>query len=42
MNDLNLCSLTQSMKKECADFFEAILGAIYTHLNQYDINYVIN
>lgn len=38
MNDLNLCPLNQPVKKDCADFFEAILGAIYTHLNQYDIN----
>lgn len=36
MNDKKLCNLNTVVTKSCADLFEAYLGAIYTHLKQYD------
>lgn len=38
MNDRKLCDLNDTVKKSCADIFEAILGAVYIHLSQYDVN----
>lgn len=36
MNDRNLCDTNKTIGKNCADMFEAIVGAIYLHLNQND------
>lgn len=36
MNDKNLCDLTKIITKECADLFEAYVGAVYIHLKQYE------
>lgn len=36
MNDQNLCDVTKKIEKNCADMFEAIVGAVYVHLDQYD------
>jgi len=38
MNDLKLCNVNKLVIKSCADLFEAFIGAIYTHLKQYDVN----
>lgn len=38
MNDLQLCDVNQLVTKSCADLFEAIVGAVYTHLKNYDVN----
>ena len=38
MNDKKLCNINVSINKSCADIFEAIIGAVYIHLNQYDVN----
>lgn len=36
MNDRNLCDTSKTIGKNCADMFEAIVGAVYLHLNQKD------
>lgn len=41
MNDKGLCNLNLTVNKSCADSFEAIIGAVYTHLKQYNIDDVI-
>lgn len=38
MNDRKLCDVNTYITKSCADTFEAIIGAVYIHLNQYDVN----
>ena len=38
MNDLQLCNINQLVTKSCADLFEAIIGAVYTHLKNHDVN----
>lgn len=38
MNDLKLCNVDKLVTKSCADLFEAFIGAVYTHLKQYDID----
>lgn len=38
MNDLNLCNINTVITKSCADLFEAIIGAVYMHLKNYDVN----
>lgn len=40
MNDRNLCQLNKPIRKSCADQFEALIGALYTHLKVYDINVI--
>ena len=37
MNDKNLCV---KLDKSCADVFEAIIGAVYKHLQSYDMNVI--
>jgi dsRNA-specific ribonuclease len=38
MNDRHLCDLTKNVTKSCADIFESLVGALYTHLSQYNVN----
>lgn len=38
MNDKKICNTTIAVKKSCADVFEAIVGAVYIHLNDYNVN----
>lgn len=40
MNDRKLCNRSITIKKSCVDVFEAIVGAVYIHLNDYDINVI--
>ena len=38
MNDKTLCNINAPINKSCADIFESIVGAVYIHLNQYEVN----
>lgn len=40
MNDRKICNTEITVTKSCADVFEAIVGAVYIHLNDYDINVI--